>query len=108
MNSTERFVRDENLSRFVTRIEQEETPERREALRRLMIAEEDRYGSLHERLDKVDRLIVEAQSRIKGLELLPTKSQDLLEQTVANHRVALGYLFDYRRRVLGDLDRGMI
>jgi hypothetical protein len=70
MSASQLFVHEENLSRFFDRLRVERDPDRRKILRYLAIAEEDRYGQLQARLDKVDDWVRDGEARLARQRLL--------------------------------------
>jgi hypothetical protein len=111
MDSTARFVSDLNVARFVDRLQLESDPAKRTSLRRLLIEEEDRFGSRAERLSDVQRHLAEGSRRIalqKALiENLIAKGQDvrLAERTLSNLFEIQRILEQYRQVVLNGIDR---
>ncbi len=103
--------RDENLERFVGPLRIAADPDRREELRRRLIAEEDRYGSRAERLQVAERRIAEAKARIlhhEGLKTLPLRDHrtiSMLDRVIGFEREILAVFEDYRRALLDGLDR---
>lgn len=63
MNASERSRVDRTISQLVDRLESETAPAAKDGLRRLMIAEEDRFASRTERLELIDQWIVECGAR---------------------------------------------
>jgi hypothetical protein len=99
---------DQHLAYLVSRLREEQDPSQRALLLRLLIEEVDRYGALVERLERLDRLIAEAESRIatqEELSLLSQESSPFFETVLANERDALTNFQAYRRTLLGALDR---
>jgi DNA-binding Lrp family transcriptional regulator len=103
-----RFTLDQNLARLVGRLEEEQDPTARDALRRLFAAEVDRYGALTERLEAADRVIAECEQRISATLLLLWRLSKLGsdaetigqgEQRLANLHDALAMARDCRQRV---------
>jgi len=104
MDDTERFVRDQNVRRFADQLMGEQAPERRAALRRLLIEEEDRFGLFSERLDRARRLITEAKTRIATLERVcaandNAKDAERQEDLLANCRATLEIFTLYAQRL---------
>jgi len=110
MNATERFIRDQNLDRFTALIEATEDGGLRDMLCRLAVEEEDRYGTLLERLAKADELIVRAEARVQLLTQLfqdhaaPERAA-LHDGILANVAAALAMFRDYRRTLVEAADR---
>jgi hypothetical protein len=59
MDAVERFVIDGNISRFVGMLRDETNPARQDMLRRLLIAEEDRFGLRCDCLQAAERHLME-------------------------------------------------
>jgi hypothetical protein len=83
MSATDVFVHEQNLVRFFDRLRVETDPERRKILRYLAIAEEDRYGELQARLDRVEGWVRDGEARIE-------RQRQLVERFETNgpHRAA--------------------
>lgn len=64
MGTTELFLHEETLSHIFERLRVENDPNRRRILRYAAIAEEDRYGLLQARLDRVEAWVCEGEARI--------------------------------------------
>ena len=64
MEELERYVIDGNISRFVDRLRAEMDPARQQTLRRLLIAEENRFGATQDCLQTVERHLTEGEERI--------------------------------------------
>jgi hypothetical protein len=64
MRPTEMLVHEHSLELFFDRLRVETDPQRRAALRYWAIAEEDRYGELQARIDKVDGWVRDGDARI--------------------------------------------
>ena len=60
----QKFVHEQNLTHYLMLLETESDPPRREILRRLLVEEEDQYGSLLERLDRAERAIARGEARL--------------------------------------------
>jgi len=109
MDATHRFVRDQNLDRFAGQLMVEPALAKRETLRKLLIAEEDRFGSLTERLDKAEKLIVETEARMLVLERLVVQGEPAKaafhKDVLASHKAALGIFADYARTLREAADR---
>ena len=103
---SERFVRDQNISRFRALLETETDGEKRELLHALLIREEDRIGSLVERLEHLNafigRLAVLTARQKRAIADLVSDGRDerlarlMLVQLNRTHA-----LFSHRRQVLG-------
>jgi DNA-binding Lrp family transcriptional regulator len=111
----DRLVRERHLVRIITGFEQEEDPAARDRLRRLLIEEEDRYGSLTQRLELADYLIARGEERVRRAERELRRSAPLLadsirrrERTLANMRSIVAITKDYRRTLIDALARGGI
>jgi hypothetical protein len=111
------FDGDPNIQRYVLHLEREQDPGVRDALRHLLIAEEDRYGSRTERLEKVNWHISECERRISSTRLQIRRLADVAgdarliqngEILLANLQDTLALVVDYRRSLLAGLDRSQI
>jgi hypothetical protein len=67
MDQTERFVTDANISRFVAMLRNEADPGRQKMLRRLLIEEANRFGTMAERLTMAERYSRDGESHISKL-----------------------------------------
>jgi hypothetical protein len=77
----ENFVHRQNLLRYVDILEHEPTGDRRLMVRRLLIEEEDRFGTVAQRLNEAEAHIAEAGIRIH-------RQQDLVARLKADGRDA--------------------
>ena len=57
------FVHAQNLGRYIDLLEFETDPHKRAQLQKLLIEEEDSFGSLSQRLDQVERLMARGAAR---------------------------------------------
>ena len=73
MDDMERFVIDGNISRFVDKLRAETDPFRRQTLKSLLIAEENRFGMAEDRLQIVERHLTDGQA------LIPKQSRLVIE-----------------------------
>lgn len=64
MEEVERFIIDGNISRFVDKLRAETDSFRRETLKRLLVAEINRFGSLPDRLQTVERHLTDGEALI--------------------------------------------
>ena len=64
MDEVERFVIDGNVSRFVDQLRAETDSFRRETLKRLLMAEINRFGSVADRLQTTERHLTDGQALI--------------------------------------------
>ncbi len=105
MNISERSRVDRTVSQLVDRLESETAPAAKDGLRRLLIAEEDRFATRAERLELIDQWIVECEARIaRALELMNAVSADSsvagnIRCAVKNLADLLAFLVNYRRIV---------
>jgi hypothetical protein len=67
MDEMERFIGDGNIARFVDMLRAEADPARRETLKRLLIEEINRFGSLTERLAVTERHLRDGEAQISKL-----------------------------------------
>src|SRR6516165_9300499 len=65
MNDVERFITDGNISRFVGMLRDETNPSRRDMLRRLLIAEENRFATTSDCLQAVERHLTDGEAIIE-------------------------------------------
>jgi DNA-binding Lrp family transcriptional regulator len=108
-------ARDQNIRSYISLLEGEHDPARRDALRRLLIAEEDRHGSHVERLERVDRLIADCEERLSRAELQLRRraetgrgAERLVcegERLRANMQDVLATTRAYRRSLVESLER---
>ena len=61
------YIRDQNIAHFVERLHIETDDDTRDALRRLLIDEEDKFARASEKVEQLDRLIGQGQGRIAKL-----------------------------------------
>jgi hypothetical protein len=64
MDDIERFVIDGNVSRFVGMLRDETNPSRQDMLRRLLIAEEKRFGRASDCLESLERHLTDGEAII--------------------------------------------
>jgi hypothetical protein len=64
MEEVERFVIDGNISRFVDQLRAETDSFRRDTLKRLLMAEINRFGSVADRLQTVERHLTDGEALI--------------------------------------------
>jgi hypothetical protein len=114
LSAQQRFMLDENVRRYVVQLEDEPNVKTRDILRRLLIAEEDRYGTQHERLERANTLISEGEDRISRmtseLQRLCDQGGDAArvregERVLANTRNIIAITQEYRRALLDGLER---
>jgi hypothetical protein len=114
IDDASRLVRDENLLWLMAQLNGESDPLKVDKLRLMIIDEEDRFGRLHERLERADKLIDEARARIEhqqdlinrlGQRGMDTKLADLLLQ---NYMTTYNTFFDYRQILLVRISRGYL
>lgn len=67
MDGMERFIGDGNISRFVDMLRAESDPVRQDMLRRLLIEEENRFGTAVERLTMAERYLRDGETHISRL-----------------------------------------
>lgn len=60
----ERFVHNQNLERYITLLDSEPDEPARDAIRRLLIEEEDRFGVVRERLETAEAHIAKLRQRM--------------------------------------------
>jgi hypothetical protein len=78
MDEVDRFLCDGNISRFSDQLRYETIPARQETLKRLLIEEENRLGSLDDRLSVVQRKLME------GAELIVRQKRLIAQMTSCN------------------------
>ena len=110
MDATRSFVRNQNVARFVARLEAEPDPRRRETLRQLLVHEVDLHGDLMERLQIVERQIASSRNNIArqttlaaSLQVAEAKAQG--ERVLANMQDLLVMFEGFRRVLLDRLQR---
>ena len=64
------FIRDQNIGNFIDRLHREGDGETRRTLQQLLIAEEDNFGRISERIDSLTRWIEDGEKRITKLKVL--------------------------------------
>lgn len=102
MNGTQRLATDRKISTLVDRLQLETSPESKDMLRRLMIREEDRFASRQEKLQLIDKWIMECDTRIaqvyKYVSAFPADSETagLTRLTLTNLSDLAGFLAKYR------------
>lgn len=69
MDETQKFVSELNISRFLDWLAADQEPAQRALRTRLLIAEEDRFGSAAEKLDMVEHCLESCASRIMAQRL---------------------------------------
>lgn len=109
----DRFIAKENIKHFVDRLQTEEDGLTRVTLQKLLIAEEDKFAQLSERLDMVEQNIV----RISDLAVLQRARVNDIRAGQNGHDANLAHqhlsnlekLYDtfvaYQRLVVKELDR---
>jgi hypothetical protein len=102
---------DEVVWGLVERLQRETDPIRKHALRSLLIEQEDRFGTVAERLDRADAHIAAGHFKLAELQAamasLRTRSVDVAtaETIVHNLREILDTFGSYRQLVLEELRR---
>lgn len=110
MDRVERFVAEENVSRFVDRLRTECDPGHRSTLQRLLIEEESKFSALSERLEIVQRHIEDGTDRLeKQKSLLAGMTREGRETRAAEAALErseelLELLQFYRRHLMNALD----
>lgn len=69
----QRFIHEQNLTRYIDLLDIESNPLTRRQIQKLLIEEEDRFGSLTERIDQADILIRRSQARLRQQQALVTR-----------------------------------
>ena len=111
MDATNRQAVDRNVSHIVERLQTETSPAAKDSLRRLMIAEEDRFASAVEKLELIDRWIAECDVRraqigkFAGLFPADSETTALTERTLNNLAALSAFLARYRGIVEAALAR---
>lgn len=111
VSESDRFVRDQNLERYIIRFEGEDRPATKETLRRSLVAEADRVGSLRDHLETADRLIERLQARLSDTlararsDLMRTEDQAMAQRLVMNQCDLLAVIKGYREVIVGELER---
>jgi hypothetical protein len=104
-------IGDETVWGVVDRLQRETDPIRKYALRSLLIEQEDRFGTMAEKLDRADAHIAAGHFKIKELEnataSLRARGADvaIAERVLENLREIMQTFDSYRRLVLLELDR---
>jgi len=110
MHPNGRFLRDQNVRRYFKTLITEPDRAERARLSALLVAEEDRFASRRERLERVELLIRDAEARIVKLDRLfqdDDKRAPIADyaQVMASHTRTLGLLCDYRRLLVEAMER---
>jgi hypothetical protein len=114
MDHQQKFASDQNVTRFVSALQTEADPMRRNSLRSLLLEEENRLGSSLEQLDKADRYLGEFQAHISRLLTLIGKlradGHDASPpERLLNNMTELHQLFvSYRQIVVDALNRNKL
>ena len=114
MDEIERFVAEQNVKSFANRLQGEEDSAKRGTLQRLMIAEEDKFAKISERLEIVERLVEDCGASIKRfISLLPDRGDGnydamLLESLLKNLSDLRAFLCVRRQQLQEELDEGRI
>lgn len=104
-------IQDELVWGVVDRMQRETDPIRKHALRTLLIEQEDRFGTMSEKLDRADAHIAAGHFKIAELETatasLRARGHDVAtaEQILENLREILVTFDKYRELVRQELDR---
>ncbi|HEY1427338.1 MAG TPA: hypothetical protein VGF50_11750 [Caulobacteraceae bacterium] len=104
-------LHDELVWDLVDRLQRESDPVRKHALRTLLLEQEDRFGSVTEKLDRADAHIAAGHFKISELERatasLKARGADvaLAQNILRNLREILATFGDYRELVRQQLDR---
>lgn len=64
MDELQQFVSEQNVARFVDQLRRESNAVRQDTLKRLLVEEENRFAAAAERLQMVDRNILDGAARI--------------------------------------------
>jgi hypothetical protein len=105
MDELQRFVGEQNISRFVDQLRRESKAVRQDTLKRLLIEEENRFAAAVERLQIVDRNIVDGAARIASqarvVSQLKSNGRDAreAERTLQNFEMIQGLFISYRSHV---------
>ena len=110
MVEANKFILEQNLLRFSSRLPSEADPATRQTLRRLLIEEEDRYGKLNERLERAEMLILSWQGHVQRQQALvaslkldgrdPSRADELLRSM----RESLAIFERYRNNLVELID----
>jgi fructose-bisphosphate aldolase class 1 len=104
MDELQRFVSEQNISRFVDQLRRESKAVRQNTLKRLLIEEENRFAAAAERLQVVDKNIVDGAARIASqarvVSRLKSNGHDAreAERTLQNFEMIQGLFISYRTR----------
>jgi hypothetical protein len=110
MDATQRFIAEENVSRFVALLHSEGNPNARSTLQRLLIEEESRFGELSEQLEVVQRQIDDSVDRVEKQKVrlvdMAHHGQDAraAELTLQISQELLELLHSHRKRLRDALD----
>jgi hypothetical protein len=107
VNNLDRFVQDRDITTFIELLHAENDSTKRHTLKKLLIEEENKFGSHSDKLDRVERGIEDSQKRItaqdKIIDRLRANGSDCsaAERVLANFG-DLSDLFRGRRQTLLD------
>lgn len=110
----EDFIREQNVLRFLTRLETENDPTTRKRLSRLLIEEENKFAITAERLDKTDSHIAKCKRYISlqytVVEKLKANGHDsqAAERLLRNMMEIHDLYVSYRQVLLDALDRSAL
>jgi hypothetical protein len=85
--SMDKFVAEQNISRFVDQFQIAHGPHTRQTLQKLMLEEENKFGLNSERLEKIQQWIKECKARVGLHERLVNKARINGHDVAASERV---------------------
>jgi hypothetical protein len=104
------YVHSQNLTRYVDLLETETDSAKLGQIQKLLIEEEDRFGSLAQRLDEAERLIRDGEERIRRQQALTQRlgedghDRARAEALLATMARTLQMMLEYRRKLADGLD----
>jgi len=110
----DRFVHDQNLTRYIDLHETVTDPTKLAQIEKLLIEEEDRFGSVSERLNEADRLIHDGHGRVRRHRALVAHLDAIGHDTkragavLASMSRLLEIMYQYRQTLSDGLDRADI
>jgi hypothetical protein len=110
----ERFVHDQNLTRYLDQLQCETDSAKRGQLRRLLVEEIDRFGAHSDRLNETDRLAARCMARLDEQRTRVARLRadghdaESSESLLANLSQTLEVIEGHRQTILDQLDRSGI
>ena len=109
MDNVAKYVTELNIARFLDLLEREQEPAQRQLWTKLLVAEEDRFGALSEKLENARRCLQNCSTRIGNQQALidrmygghPSRqpAQDLLINLMEIRLSVQGYIDQLKKRI---------